>query len=121
MYEVFRKLCEGRGVTPTDVCRATGIASATISSWKSGAYTPKREKLQLIADYFNVPLEYLMTGKMPEGGYSDPETAEIAQAILESKELRGLFLAAKDAPKEDIIQIWNTLLYYKKKEEEGRK
>lgn len=121
MYEVFQKLCEGKGVTPYAVCKETGISKVTISDWKRGRSVPKQDKIQKLANYFGVPMEYIMTGEMPEGGYSDPETAEIAQAILESKELRGLFLAAKDAPKEDIIQIWNTLLYYKKKEEEGRK
>ena len=121
MYEVFKKLCESHEVTAEEVARSTGIASPTFTAWKKGEYTPKQDKLQKIADYFKVPLEYLMTGVMPEGFFVDPETAEITKAILESKELRGLFRTAKDASKEDIIQIWNTLLYYKKKEEEGRK
>ena len=32
-------------------------------NWKQGKYTPKQDKLQKIADYFGVSLEYLMTGK----------------------------------------------------------
>lgn len=116
MYEVFKKLCESKGVTPAEVCRATGIATATTSSWKSGAYTPKQEKLQLIADYFNVPLEYLMTGEMPAAHYEDPETAAIAQILLENKDLRGLFMAAKDAKPEDIQFVYNALLHLKAKE-----
>lgn len=116
MYEVFAKLCEGKGLKVADVARATGIDKATFTSWKNGAYTPKQDKLQKIADYFQVPLEYLMTGKMPANHYEDEETAAIAQAILESKELRGLFLAAKDAPPEDIEFVYKALLHFKSKE-----
>ena len=63
MYEIFEQLCEEKGVTAYRVCKSTGITTATISNWKAGRYTPKQEKMQKIADYFDVSLEYLMTGK----------------------------------------------------------
>lgn len=63
MYSVFEKLCKENGVKPTAVGRATGIASATLTSWKKGEYTPKADKLQKIADYFGVSLAYLLTGE----------------------------------------------------------
>lgn len=63
MYEIFERLCEEKGVTAYRVCKSTGITTATISNWKAGRYTPKQEKMQKIADYFGVSLEYLMTGK----------------------------------------------------------
>lgn len=62
-YEVFDNLCKERGVTPYQVSKETGVSTATLSSWKKGRYTPKDEKLQKIADYFGVPVEYLRTGK----------------------------------------------------------
>ena len=63
MYEVFERLCKENGVTAYKVCKATGITTATISNWKAGRYTPKADKMQKIADYFGVSLEYLTTGK----------------------------------------------------------
>ena len=66
MYEIFVKLLEKYGVTAYKVSKATGIAGSTFSDWKSGRSTPKQDKLQKIADYFGVPLSYLMTGKMDE-------------------------------------------------------
>lgn len=116
MFEVFKKLCEAHGTTTTAVLVELGISKSTGTGWKNGAYSPKVDKLQQIADYFNVPLEYLMTGVMPAVHFEDEETAAIAQAILESKELRGLFLAAKDAPPEDIEFVYKALLHLKKKE-----
>lgn len=60
-YENFRKLCEERGVKPAQVSRGTGIPTATLSSWKKGIYTPKQDKLQKIADFFNVPISDILS------------------------------------------------------------
>ena len=63
MYEIFELLCRKNGVTPYRVCKETGLTTATISDWKAGRYVPKADKMQKIADYFGVSIEYLMTGK----------------------------------------------------------
>lgn len=63
MYEIFQKLCEEKGISAYKVCKETGITTATMSNWKAGRYKIKADKLQKIADYFEVSLEYLMTGK----------------------------------------------------------
>jgi len=65
MYRRFEMLCDSRGVTPYRVAKETGISPSTLSQWKIGSYSPKIEKLQKIADYFDVPLEYF-TGKVPK-------------------------------------------------------
>lgn len=59
MYEIFEQLLREKGVRAVDVSRATGISSATFTDWKKGRYTPKNDKLQKIADYFGVSVEYL--------------------------------------------------------------
>ncbi|NSB15872.1 helix-turn-helix domain-containing protein [Clostridium beijerinckii] len=59
MYEIFEKLMKEKGVTPYRVHKETGIATSTLSDWKNGKSTPKQDKLQKIADYFNVSLDYL--------------------------------------------------------------
>lgn len=63
MYEIFVKLLEKYGITAYKVSKATGIAGSTFSDWKSGRSTPKQDKLQKIADYFGVSVDYLITGK----------------------------------------------------------
>lgn len=60
MYEIFEALLMKHDVTPYRVAKETGITTATFTSWKQGKYTPKQDKLQKIADYFGVSLEYLM-------------------------------------------------------------
>ena len=66
MYEYFQRLLDKYGVTAYKVAKETGISTATLTNWKRGRYTPKPDKLQKIADYFGVPLSYLLTGKMEE-------------------------------------------------------
>ncbi len=59
MYEIFEKLLKEKGVSAYRVAQETGVSTATLTSWKKGIYTPKPEKLQKLADYFGVQLEYL--------------------------------------------------------------
>lgn len=66
MYEIYCKLRDEMRVRDSDVSKSTGITKSTFSDWKSGRSTPKQDKLQKIADYFGVSLEYLMTGKEVE-------------------------------------------------------
>jgi transcriptional regulator with XRE-family HTH domain len=68
LYKYFDKLLQRDGITAYKVAKATGITNSTFSEWKKGTYTPKVDKLQKIADYFGVPLEYLLTGKEAGNG-----------------------------------------------------
>lgn len=119
MYEIFAKLMKANGCTAYQVSKATGIAQSTLSDWKSGKSVPKADKLQKIADFFGVPVEYLMTGEEKKDGpkyYLNDETAAIAQDIFENKELRLLFDAARDAAPEDLETVHSMLLALKRKE-----
>lgn len=119
MYSIFEELLQKHGVSTYKVSKETGIAQSVFSSWKNGISTPKQDKMQKIADYFNVSLEYLMTGKEKEGGekyYLNDETAKMAQDIFENKELRMLFDTARDAEPEDLQAVHNMLLALKRKE-----
>ncbi len=62
-YDTFEKLCALHGVKPAHVASATGVQTATLSSWKNGAYTPKVDKLMNIAEYFGVTVDYLLKGE----------------------------------------------------------
>lgn len=119
MYEVFEQLLQKFGVTTADVCKATGIGQSTMSNWKSRRNLISGKNAQLIADYFGVSVDYLMTGKEKEGGekyYINEETASIAQEIFDNNELRLLFDAAKDAQPDDLQTVHQMLLALKRKE-----
>ncbi|MFR5684982.1 MAG: helix-turn-helix domain-containing protein, partial [Clostridia bacterium] len=97
-----------------DVSKATGISKSTFSDWKSGRSKPKQEKLQKIADYFGVSVDYLMTGKnssnikvIDENNnivVLDDEALELIDSLRSNPEMRMLFSVSKKATKEDIIK-----------------
>lgn len=62
MYKIYCELRDKNEKKDADVAKATGITKSTFSDWKSGRSTPKQDKLQKIAEYFNVSVDYLMTG-----------------------------------------------------------
>ena len=118
MYEIFEQLMKANGYTAYKVSRETGIAQSTLSDWKKGKSTPKTDKLQKIADLFNVSLHYLTTGEEKENEtyYLNEETAKMAQEIFENKELRVLFDAARNSSPEDLQTVHSMLLALKRKE-----
>ncbi len=59
-YENFQNLLNLNNATVYRVSKATGISASTFSDWKSGRSIPKADKMKLIADYFNVSVEYLL-------------------------------------------------------------
>ena len=116
MYSIFEELLQKHGVSTYKVSKDTGIAQSVFSSWKNGISTPKQDKMQKIADYFNVSIEYLTTGIEKEGGekyYLNEETTKMAQTIFENKELRMLFDAhagERAVPAVDVSHLQGCIL-----------
>ena len=65
-YDTFLSLCMERGVKPTTVTTELGLSNATATHWKQRGTTPNGKTLQMIADYFGVSTDYLLTGSDPE-------------------------------------------------------
>lgn len=66
MYEKFMELLNLSGSSTAEVSRRTGIGKSTFSNWKKGEYNPKIDKLQKIATYFGVGVEYFFTDDYEE-------------------------------------------------------
>ncbi|WP_059068355.1 helix-turn-helix domain-containing protein [Mediterraneibacter massiliensis] len=118
MYKKFEQLLRQNNVTPYRVHKETGISTATLSDWKNGKSEPKKDKIEKICQYFEVPLSYFY-GEESEGGekyYLNEETAQVAQEIFENKELRALFDVQKDMEPEDLKALHNMALALKRKE-----
>lgn len=62
-YEIFDNLLKINKTTVYRVSKETGISASTLSDWKSGRSVPKLDKIKLIAEYFGVSLEYMLTGE----------------------------------------------------------
>lgn len=60
MYERFLLLINKKGITAYKVSKDTGISNTTLSAWKKGSISISPKKLEQLANYFNVSIDYLM-------------------------------------------------------------
>ena len=98
MYEIYQILLDEKGLKNADVARATGISNMTLSDWKRGKSVPKSDKMRKIAEYLNVSVDYLMTGK---DGVFTKEIAETdAKLLFMNKEIKEYALKLNNLPKE---------------------
>lgn len=73
MYEIFEQLLQKYEITSYKLSQLIGVSQSTLSDWKRGRSTPKQDKLQKIANYFGVTIDYLMTGIEPEQREFNPQ------------------------------------------------
>lgn len=114
IYERIKYLANGK-ISINQLEKELGISSGSLC--KIDKNKPSSEKLQKIADYFGVSLDYLMNGESDSNYYLNEETSQIAQNIFENKELRLLFDSARDAEPEDLKAVHSMLLALKRKEQ----
>lgn len=63
--EELKKLRNQRHISQAKLAKDLGFSTSRIGMWESGQREPKDyETLELIADYFNVNMEVLLTGKL---------------------------------------------------------
>lgn len=61
LYNTIDSLCKARGITITRMCQEAGISRAPLSDLKVGRTKMlSPEKLDRIANYFNVTVDYLL-------------------------------------------------------------
>ena len=64
MYNRIVELCEKRGIKPGRVCADTGLSRGMMSDLKMGRTKELSAKnTKIIADYFGVTTDYLLTGE----------------------------------------------------------
>lgn len=93
-YDNYAEIRSRMGLRDSDVSKATGISTATLSEWKKGRYQPKLDKLEKIAKFLNVNIEAITQGTTPE---------QLAGAIVHSKEMKLLIEAAKGSASKDLL------------------
>lgn len=64
LKERIKTLCKENGITVNKLEKTLGFGTGYVAKLDNS--TPNTAKIQLIADFFNVSLDYLMNGKEPE-------------------------------------------------------
>ncbi len=104
--DVFTRLCKEKGISPNAVCAELNLSNSTYTFWKQNGSTPRQTTLIKIADYFKVPVDYLL-------GVEDQNTALMRKAMEildednlaeQEKALIGMFRATTEEGRLRIIQ-----------------
>lgn len=107
LRDTIKELCKKKKISVNKLEIELGFAKGYIS--KLDKSTPNSAKLQKIADYFNVSLDYLMTGE--DSKYSDAD-AFLDVRISEDWELKEAirkYYSLDDRKKKHVIELINLL------------
>ena len=101
-YERIEEMRKERGISQGNLEKELGFSNGSYSKWKNSMPTP--ERLQKLAEYFGVSVDYLVTGETENGEkyYLNVETAKTAQQMFEQD--RVLFDVYRSADKERLIE-----------------
>ena len=105
IYERIEELRKSIGLSQGKLEKELGFSNGSISKWKNS--TPNPDRLQKLADYFGVSVEYLIKGetKDNETYYLNDDARELAQFMFENPEYKVLFDASRKVKKEDIAFV----------------
>ena len=108
--ERVKTICKDRKIPISKLERDLGYSNGYIGQLRKGTFP--NDRLKEIAEYLEVSIDYLMTGKEKEGGetyYLNDETREIAQEIFEKKELRMLFDVTRKSTPQRLMAYYNMI------------
>lgn len=105
---VLRMLRTNTGLSQQALADKLGLSKSAVNMYERGEREPSFEVLEIIADFFNVDIDYLLgrtdkTTLLPESSYYFNEDArELAEFMFKNPEYKVLFDASRKVKKEDI-------------------
>ncbi|MBE6721893.1 MAG: helix-turn-helix transcriptional regulator [Ruminococcaceae bacterium] len=132
-FDRIELLMNQKGVTAYRVAKDTGLSTGLFSQWKKRMQKPSMDKLNKLADYFGVSVDYLSGNEQKEKPAQsvqvrdehdnivvlDDETRDLIDSLRTKPEMKMLFSVSKGATKEDIIKTIKIIEALKDKGEEG--
>lgn len=62
--EILKQLRKGKGITQDDLASVLKVSRSTIAGYEARNNQPDFDKLVQIADYFNITIDYLLSGEI---------------------------------------------------------
>lgn len=130
-YDVFKQLCDKKGVSPSRACLDMKLSRSLGAKWKNTGANPSFDVLSKIAAYFGVSVDYLLGNEQKEKPAQnvqvrdendnivvlDKETRDLIDSLRSKPEMKMLFSVSKGATKEDIIRTVKIIEALKDKKE----
>lgn len=103
---ILAYLRKSKGLTQQELSKILGLSSSAVSMYENGNREPNFETLEAMADFFNVDMNYLISGLQSTALDSfvndDPELTAYLEELRTRPEMRMLFSVAKGASKADV-------------------
>lgn len=116
-FEIIKKLCSDRKISINDLENELGYSKNTLYRLKT--QNPGSDKLEKIADYFNVSTDYLLGRNVPEWATTDDVVA--LDGMLERN--KTMSYNGENLTEEEKDTVRNVLegIYWKKMAEKRKK
>ena len=112
-YDLFCRLCQEKGVSPTRATIEIGLSRTIGTKWKKTGATPQGDTLQKIADYFGVSVDYLL-------GNEEKPASQEADELLKD-ELVAFYGEVKNDLDQDDIDDLKTFMRMKAEIKQNRR
>lgn len=104
----LKELRTKRGYSQYDLAKKLGVSKSTISMMEIGSRQPSKEVMELIADFFNVTLDYLMGKDDVSFYFFTPEQSDLLVKLTNDEDLYVLvekIVNGSDEQKERVKQM----------------
>lgn len=108
---ILKELMKRKGITNYRLSKDIDCAPTTVTNWLNGKTLPSSDKMQLLAGYFGVSVDYLMTGDDEDTAerYEQREVLDMLDEIRKNPELRTMFSITRNATPEQLKQYINVI------------
>lgn len=109
---VFNTLREDYKLSQVEIAKRLNVAQSTIGMWETGKRIPSYEKMEEIADYFNVDIDYLY-GRQSEPRRLDLSTPIVSPAMSNDETLKDVikyYTMLNDNQKQVILNTMKVML-----------
>lgn len=103
--DMLKYLRSRENLSQSELSEKLGLSKSTISMYEVGKREPDLETLELIADFFNVDMNFLLGKDGSENDthyYFNEDARELAEFMFKNPEYKVLFDASRKVKKEDI-------------------
>lgn len=122
----LKKLRAARKLRQEDIANILGIARTTYAMYEQNSREPDFDILQQLAEYYDVTVDYLLTGQhvSSSDSYLSPEEREFLDIIRDDPNSSSFFYDFAKAPedqRQEMIRTWRVIRELEKNRKPGQK